>query len=118
MYDGIKKTVGSTIPIRAPLKSQSGNIISDKTKQLERSVELYSELYSRENTVSQSALDAIERFTTLQKLDDSPSFEDVSKAIDQLLSGKASGKDCILGEMIKAGKSSLLESLHNLLLKC
>ena len=81
MYDGIKKAVGPTISKSAPLKSQSEDIISDKTKQLEKWLEHYSELYSRENTVSQSALDAIERLTTLQELDDPPSLEDVSKAI-------------------------------------
>ena len=64
--------------------SKSRDIISDKTKQLERWVEHYSELYSRENTVSQSAIDAIERLTTLQKLDDLLSLEDFSEAIDQL----------------------------------
>ena len=58
-YDGIKKAVGPTIFKSAPLKSKSGDIISDKNKKLERWVEHYSELYSRENTVSQSPLDAI-----------------------------------------------------------
>ena len=104
MYDGIKKAVNPTISKSARLKSKSGDIISDKTKQLERWVEHYSELYSRENTVSQSG--------TLQELDDPSSLEDVSKPIEQLSSGKAPGKDCI-----KAGKSSLLEPLHNLLIK-
>ena len=118
MYDSIIKAVGLTISKSASLKFKSGDIISDKTKQLERWAEHYSKLYSRENTVSQSALDAIERLTTLQELDDPPSFEDVSKAIDQLLSGKSPDKDCISGEVIKAGKSSLLEPSYNLLLKC
>ena len=36
MYDGIKKAVGSTISKSAPLKFKSGDIISDKTKKLER----------------------------------------------------------------------------------
>ena len=117
-YDGIKKAVGPTIFKSAPLKAKSGDIISDKTKQIKRWVEHHSKLYSKENTISQSALDAIERLTILQELDDPPSFEDVSKAIDQLFSEKASDKDCLSREVIKAGKSSFLEPLHNLLLEC
>ena len=116
MYDGIKKAVGPTISKSSPLKSKSEDIISDRTKQLERWVEHYFELYSRENTVSKAALDAIERLTTLQKLDDLSSLEDVSKATDQLPSEKVPCKNCIPGEVIKAGNSSLLEPLHNL--KC
>ena len=118
MYNGIKKAIGPTISKSAPLKSKSGDMIFDKTKKLEKWVENCSELYPSENTVSQSALEAIERLTTLQKLDDPPSLEEVSKEIDHFPSGKASGKDGIPGEMIKAGKLSLLEPLHNLLLKC
>ena len=81
--------------------SMSGDIISDKTKQLKRWVEHYSELYLRKNT-----LDAIERLTTLQELDDVPSLENVSKEIDQLHSGKAPGKDSILGQVEPSGTAA------------
>ena len=50
MYDGINKTLGPTQSKTAPLKSSSGTIITDKGQQMERWVEHYSDLYSRENT--------------------------------------------------------------------
>ena len=58
MYDGIKKSVGSTVRKMVPLKSTSGDMITDRDKQMERWVEHYSELYSRERVVTNGALNA------------------------------------------------------------
>ena len=115
MYDGIKKATGPGIPKTAPLKSKSGEVITDKTKQLDRWVEHYSELYSRENVVHQSALDAIDHLPLMPELDEVPSIEELSKEIDRLPSGKAPGKDGIPAEVIKSNKSTLLVPLHKLL---
>ena len=52
MYDGIKKALGPIQSKTAPLESSSGEIIIDKGYQMERWVEHYSDLNSRENTVS------------------------------------------------------------------
>ena len=60
MYDGIKKALDPTQSKTAPLKSSSGEIITDKGHQMERWVELYSDLYSIENTVSPAAIYVIE----------------------------------------------------------
>ena len=59
MYDGIKKALGPVQNKTAPLKSSTGEVITNKEQQMERWVEHYSDLYSRKNTVSPSALDAI-----------------------------------------------------------
>ena len=118
MYDGIKKATGPSVNKTAPLKSKSGEVITDKAKQLERWVEHYSELYSRETVVHQSALDAIDRLPLMPELDEEPSIEELSKEIDRLPSGKAPGKDCIPGEVIKSGKSVLLVPLYKLLIQC
>ena len=77
MYDGIKKALGHTQSKTAPLKSSSGAIITDKGQQMERWVEHYSDLYSRENTVSPAALDVIECLPTMDELDSEPSVEDL-----------------------------------------
>lgn len=118
MYDGIKKAVGPSTKKTAPLKSKSGEIITDKSSQLERWVEHYSELYSKENLVHQTALDAIEQLSTLTELDLEPSIDELSKAIDMLPSGKSPGMDGIPAEVIKSGKAGLLEPLHKLLIQC
>ncbi|XP_049858189.1 craniofacial development protein 2-like [Schistocerca gregaria] len=59
MYDGIKKAVGPTVRKTAPLKSKTGEVITDEGKQMERWVEHYLELYAAENEVSKDACDAI-----------------------------------------------------------
>ena len=89
MYYGIKKALGPTQSKTAPFKSPSGAIITDKGQQMERWVEHYSDLYSRENTVSPAALDAIECLPTMDELDSEPSVEEFSKVIESLASGKA-----------------------------
>ena len=118
MFEGIKKATGPKISKTAPIKSKAGTIITDKTKQLERWVEHYSELYSRENIVHQSVLDAMDRLPQMPVLDEPPPLEELSKAIDKLPSGKAAGKDGIPAEVLKSGKSSLLVPLHKLLTQC
>ena len=45
MYDGIRKALGPVQGKTAPLKSSTGEILSDKNQQMERWVEHYSELY-------------------------------------------------------------------------
>ena len=87
MYDGIKKALGPTQSKTAPIKSSSGEIITDKGQQMERWVEHYTDLYSRENTVSPATLDAIECLPTMDELDSEPLVEELSKAIDSLASG-------------------------------
>ena len=60
IYDGIKKALGPIQSKTAPLKSSTGDIITDSSKQMERWVEHYFELYSQENIVSHSVLENIE----------------------------------------------------------
>ena len=50
MYDGIKKALGPTQSKTAPLKSTTREVITDQGQQMDRWVEHYSNLYSRENT--------------------------------------------------------------------
>ena len=54
----------------------------------------------------------------MPELDEVPSIEELSKAIDRLPSGKAPGKESILAEVIMSNKSTLLVLLHKLLTQC
>ena len=57
----------------APLRSANGTTITDKTRQMERLVEHYSE--SRGSTISAVTLDAVESKPSMTELDEIPPFE-------------------------------------------
>ena len=118
MYDGIKQAIGPMQSrIIAPLKSATSDALKDKTKQMERWAEHYSELYSRVNVVSEEALIAMESLSIMDELDSEP-LEDMNQALDQLSSGKATGNDGIPVEVIKCAKGTLLKELHEILFEC
>ncbi|XP_072050351.1 uncharacterized protein [Amphiura filiformis] len=106
MYEGIRKAFGPTTTKTAPIKSSDGAVIKDRSKQMERWVEHYQELYSQENVVTEAALNSIKKQPEIEELDNPPSLEELCKAIDSLSSGKAPGKDAIPPEVIKAGKNT------------
>ena len=81
---------------------------------MERWVEHYSDIYSRENTVSPAALDAIECLPTMDELDSEPLVEELNKAIDSL----APVNDGIPSDLIKHCKTTLLLPLHEVLFQC
>ena len=118
MYEGIKTALGPTQSKTAPLKTTTGEAITNQAQQMNRWVEHYSELYSKERTVTQSALDNIECLPTMEELDVEPTVEELSKAIDSLASGKAPGNDSIPPDLIKKCKTTLLYPLHELLSQC
>ena len=74
MYDGIRKALGPMQSKMAPLKSVTGEVITDQCWQMERWVEHYSNLYSRENTVTPSALGAIKCMPIMEELDVEPTM--------------------------------------------
>ncbi|XP_076059478.1 uncharacterized protein LOC143036108 [Oratosquilla oratoria] len=112
--EGIKTALGPTQSKTAPLKTISGEVITDKGKQMDRWVEHY----FRENTVAASALDAIEPLPIMEELDAEPTIAELYKAIDSLASGKAPGNDGIPPDLIKCCKNTLLQPLHDVLCQC
>ena len=81
-------------------------------------MEHYSELYSIENSISDSVLTVVECLPVMEELDALPTVEELSKGIDSLRNGKAAGLDGIPPEAIRYTKSVLLNHLHKLLCQC
>lgn len=82
MYECIKTALSPTQSKTAPLQTTSGEVITDKGKQMDRWLEHYSGLYSKENTVVVSALDTIEPMAIMEELDAEPTITKLHKAID------------------------------------
>ena len=118
MYDGIKKALGPMQSKTAPLKSTTREVITDQGQQMERLVEHYSNLYSRENTVTPSALGAIKCMPIMEELNAEPTVDELSKVIDCLAAGKAPGSDNIPPDLIKHCKTTLLHPLQKVLCQC
>ncbi|CAE1313794.1 unnamed protein product [Acanthosepion pharaonis] len=110
MYTGIKTATGITPITTAPLKSKTGEVITDRGKQLERWVEHYLELYETQNMVTDAALDALPSLPVMEELDAPSSAEEHGKAIDCLSCGRAPGRDGIPSEFLKSGKPALLNN--------
>ncbi|MCG8431359.1 MAG: reverse transcriptase family protein, partial [Candidatus Omnitrophica bacterium] len=115
---GIKKATGPTIKRSAPLKTKTGEDITDKTKQMERWVEHYTDVYATENIVTDTVLDSMEDLPIMEELDRLPTIDEVQQAIDDLGCGKAPGNDGIPAEVYKCGQAAILPLLHLLLLMC
>jgi len=94
-YDSIEKAV------RRPLNSSTGEVTTDKGKQMGRWVEHYINLHSHQNVLSSSALDAVKCMPTLGDLDAKPTKDELNKAIDSLTQIEAPGSDEIPLDLIK-----------------
>lgn len=89
MYDGIKRARGSVQTKSAPLNYSTGEVIIGKSQHMERWMEDNSDIYSKQNTVSASALTAIKCLLTMNVLDAEPMLGELSGGIDNLAAGKA-----------------------------
>ena len=96
MYDGIKQALGPIQKEIAPLKSATGEVIQDRAQQMERWLEHYSELYVRENIVTEDALNAIECLPKLEKLGEESTLDELNEAMDSIATGKAPGRTASL----------------------
>ena len=117
-YEKIGFALGPQTSKLAPLKSSSGQPITDKNLQMKRWEEHFSNLYSQERYVGEGLEDEIPQLEVMTDLDNEPSLEELAKAIDELQSGKATGQDRIPAEILKELKDCLLPYLHKLLITC
>jgi hypothetical protein len=106
MYEGTRKAFEPSVAKTAPLKSTSGDIIKNRGEQMERWVEHYGELFSRENVITDTAMENTIPLPTMEELDSPPTIKEISKAIDSLFCGKAPGSEGIPPEVMKAAKKT------------
>ena len=86
---------------------------------MKRWAEHYQELYSRENIVTDTAVESTSLLPVMNELDVPPSVDELRKAINSLACSKTPGNNGIPSEVIKAGMNApLLHHLHKLLLQC
>ena len=80
----------------APLTFATGEVIPDRAQQVERWVEYYAELSTRENMVSLEALNAIGHSPVLEDLDSEPTKVELKEALRHLQLEKRAARMVIL----------------------
>ena len=69
-------------------------------------VQHYSELYSRENVITEEALNTIKCLPLLEELDSDATLEELNQGLDSLASGKLPSKESIPAEVLKCYKGN------------
>ena len=117
MYDGIRKAVGTTKKLRSLLKSATREILYSRDEQLvlDKCVQHFYLLYSKQNIITNVAIKYIESLSTIDDLDSEPTIEELSEAITEMASWKAPGS--IPNDLFRQCKSCLLPLLHDILVK-
>ena len=64
--------------------------------------------------INDEAIASLPQLATNHELDTPPSYEEVSKAIKQMTSGKAASSDAITAEVYKKGGEAILKQLTSL----
>ena len=118
VFSGLKRAFGPAKRLSAPVKSSSGTLLHNREEQMERWVEHFSLLYSKQNVVCDSALDAIQSLPVMHELDTEPTLQELDTALTSMSSGKAPGSDGIPPDLLKHCKKELLPLLHDVLIKC
>ena len=120
MYKRMKKAFSPCAIKTAPLKTIAGEIITDRAKQMERWAEHYQELHSSEIVVTDTAVENTSPLPVMKELDDPPTIEEFSKAIDSQASAKPRATMAFRQRSSKQAKILAFsgEHLHELLLWC
>ena len=118
-YDCLKAVYGPTHQVQSPLRSLDGqDLLTDKASILNRWSEHFQTLFGADRIVQDTAIHQIPQLPPKEELDDPPTLEETTKAIEQLKCKKAAGIDGIPAEMWKYGGEILHDKLHELLVCC
>ena len=84
MYKDIMQATGPATKRSAPLKSETGTVITDRREQMGRWMKHYLDINSTEKKVSGEALDSIQSTPVIQELDAEPTTEELEKVMMRL----------------------------------
>ena len=117
-FSALKTVYGPSRSGSTPLLSSDGStLIKDLEGLRNRWAEHFSTLLNRPSTVSASALDELPQQPILEELDQPPSLAEIEKAIKQMNSDRASGKDGIPAEIYKAAGPEAINAFHDVLFR-
>lgn len=119
MYQALKEALGPPVKKSSPLRSLTGELLTNPDDQLDRWVEHYSSLYAQPVAASEAAIiAAVPQLPVLHELDYDITIDEVHKTIKLLRNNKAPGVDGLPSEIFRCGGDSLTEELHHLFSIC
>jgi exonuclease III len=117
-FDGLKAVYGPRSSGSTPIYNNDESLLlTDKSQILERWAEHFDKVLNCQSSVSSEALDDIEQLPLLESLSNTPSLDEVTKAVKQMSSGKAAGPDGIPSEVYKHGGQKAVRKLTSLFRK-
>lgn len=115
-FGSLKSVFGPSASGCCPLLSSDGKtLIKDQEGLSKRWQEHFDNLLNRPSSVNTDALNQIPQQSIQAELADTPTIDEVVRAIHQTNSGRASGKDGIPAEIYKAAGPNALEAFHDVL---
>ena len=117
-YSSLKEVYGPRQVSTAPIKDIEGELLTDKQDIDKRFAEHFEQLLNRPSAIDPEAINEIPARKVNNQIDELPTVSEVSKAINELQSGKAAGPDGIPPEIFKGGGPVLVERLTEFLRLC
>ena len=118
-YEALKAVYGPTHQVQSPLRSSDGqSLFTDNTSILAHWTEHFQTLFSANRTVQETAINRVPQLPPIEALDEPPTLEELTVALDQLKRRKAAGVDGIPPEIWKHGGPALHVKLHDLVVCC
>ena len=111
----LKTVHGPQRPSTTPFLADSTTLLKDKNSITQHWKEHFSTLLNRPCTVDSSGLNDIPEKPALEELDLPPSLKEITKAVNQMSSGKAPGMDGIPAKFYKAAGSVALDTFYGIL---
>ena len=118
-YEALKAVYGPIRQVQSPLRSSDGqDLLTDNTSILARWSKHFLALFSASRTAQDTAIDRAPQLPLKEELDEPPTLEELTEAIEQLKSRKAAGVDGIPPDIWKHGDPALHDKLLDPLVCC
>lgn len=114
-YCGLKSVFGPQAKSTTPILSEDGSSLLTKHEDiLQRWADHFYLVLNRPSVVDITVLDEIPQLSEKSQLAPAPDIDEVTDAIQQISSGKASGSDGLPAEIFKCGGETMTERLTQL----
>ena len=118
VYDGIRRAIGPTKKMSAPLLDLEGNLIHDKEKQMARWIENYTMLYGTDSEIDYGKLQDLPQFEVVAELEDMSTLNDLRSAIKEMSNHKSPGSDGLPAEIFKVLDGNSLLKFYEIIELC